>query len=88
MVVEDSTAPGCDETLLTLNADRCCTVNPLLSPPPPPPPPSSNKPALSNNPYLVKGRKLNKPPSPPSYYSPPINNRLYLSMSTIKLSMD
>ena len=32
MVVEDSTAPGCDETLLTLNADRCCTVNPLLSP--------------------------------------------------------
>ena len=35
MVVEDSTAPGCDETLLTLNADRCCTVNPLLSPPPP-----------------------------------------------------
>ena len=60
MVVEDST-PGCNETLLTLNADRCCTVNPLLSPPP-----SlslSNKPALSNNPYVVKGRKLNKPPS-------------------------
>ena len=86
MVVEDSTAPGCDETLLTLNADRCCTVNPLLSPPPPPL--SSNKPALSNNTYLVKGRKLNKPPSPPSYYSPPINDKLYLSMSTIKLSMD
>ena len=86
MVAEDSTAPGCDETLLTLNADRCCTVNPLLSPPPPTP--SSNKPALSNNPYLVKGRKLNKPPSPPSYYYPPINDRLYLSMSTIKLSMD
>ena len=37
MDVEDSTAPSCDETLLTLNADRWCTVNPLLSPPPPPP---------------------------------------------------